>query len=175
MKKSTYKIALFGMLSATALTLSLLESLIPTAGFMPPGAKAGFSNIATMFAASSMGFVPALAITLIKALFAGVTRGATAFFMSLAGGVLSTASMYVLFKFSNKSGYLLIGVVSALMHNLGQLAVAAIMVGNRAIIGYLPVLLVAGIITGAVTGSVLNAVIPALTKFENFLTRKGGK
>lgn len=175
MKKSTYKIALFGMLSAVALTLSFLESLIPAAGFMPPGAKAGFSNIATMFAASAMGFAPALAITLIKALFASVTRGATAFFMSLAGGVLSTAAMYILFRFTKKSGYLLIGVVSALMHNLGQLAVAAIMVGNSAVIGYLPVLFVAGIITGAVTGSVLKAVIPALIKFEKILTRKGGK
>ena len=51
MKNNTYKIALFGVLSAVALTLSYLEGLIPTVAFMPPGAKMGFSNIATMFAA----------------------------------------------------------------------------------------------------------------------------
>lgn len=175
MRKSTYKIALFGMLSAVALVLSYLESLIPMASFMPPGAKAGFSNIATMFAASSMGLVPALAITIIKALFAGVTRGATAFFMSLSGGMLSAITMYLLFKFTKKTGYMLIGVVSAIMHNLGQLFVAFIMVGNKAIIGYVPVLLIAGIITGAITGSILKAVIPALIKLENNLTLKGGK
>lgn len=175
MKKSTYKIALFGMLSAVALVLSYLESLIPVSAFMPPGAKAGFSNIATMFTASSMGLVPALAVTAVKALFAGVTRGSTAFFMSLSGGMLSAVTMYLLFKFTKKTGYMLIGVVSAVMHNLGQLAVAFVMVGNSAVIGYAPVLLAAGIITGAVTGSILNAVIPALTKLENNLNLKGGK
>ena len=163
------------MLSAVALVLSFLESLIPTAAFMPPGAKAGFSNIATMFAASSMGLFPALAITVIKALFAGVTRGASAFFMSFAGGVLSTLTMFVLFKFTKNSGYMLIGVVSAVMHNIGQLVVAAFIVGNKAVIGYAPILLIAGIITGAITGSIFRAVIPALLKVENILIQKGGK
>ena len=175
MKKSTYKITLFAILSAVALTLSFLESLIPVTAFMPVGAKAGFSNIATMFAASSMGFVPASAITLIKALFAGVTRGPTAFLMSLAGGMLSTAAMYFMFRFSKNSGYMLIGVVSALMHNLGQLAVACALVGSSAAIGYAPVVILAGIVTGAVTGSVLKAVLPALLKFEKTLIRKGEK
>ncbi len=163
------------MLSAVALVLSFLESLIPTAAFMPPGAKAGFSNIATMFAASSMGLIPALAITVIKALFAGVTRGASAFFMSFAGGVLSTLTMFILFKFTKNSGYMLIGVLSAVMHNIGQLVVAAFIVGNKAVIGYAPILLIAGIITGAITGSIFRAVIPALLKVENILIQKGGK
>lgn len=163
------------MLSAVALVLSFLESLIPTAAFMPPGAKAGFSNLATMFAASSMGLVPALAITVIKALFAGVTRGASAFFMSFAGGVLSTLTMFILFKFTKNSGYMLIGVVSAIMHNIGQLAVATFIVGNKSVIGYAPILLIAGIITGAITGTIFSAVIPALLKVENILIKKGGK
>lgn len=163
------------MLSAVALVLSFLESLIPTAAFMPPGAKAGFSNLATMFAASSMGLAPALAITVIKALFAGVTRGASAFFMSFAGGVLSTLTMFILFKFTKNSGYMLIGVVSAIMHNIGQLAVATFIVGNKSVIGYAPILLIAGIITGAITGTIFSAVIPALLKVENILIKKGGK
>ena len=163
MKKSTYKIALFGMLSAVALVLSYLESLIPTTAFMPMGVKAGFSNIATMFAASSMGLPAALAITLIKALFAGITRGVTAMLMSFCGGMLSTLVMYLLFRYT-KAGYLLIGVISALAHNLGQLTVAAFMVQSATIIGYAPVLIISGIITGAVTGSILRAVMPSLLK-----------
>ena len=165
--KISYKIALFGMLSAVALVLSFLESLIPTSAFFPPGAKAGFSNIATMFAASSMGVIPALAITLVKAGFAGVTRGATAFFMSLSGGMLSTIVMYLLFKYSKRTGYLVIGVVSAIMHNVGQIVVASFLVGNSAVLGYAPVLLISGIITGSITGSVLKAVIPKLKSVIN--------
>lgn len=175
MKNNTYKIALFGVLSAVALTLSYLEGLIPTMAFMPPGAKMGFSNIATMFAASSMGILSALAITFIKALFAGITRGVTAFFMSLCGGILSTVTMYLLFKLSKKTGYMAIGIICALVHNFGQLIVAIITAGNLSVLGYAPVLLISGTVTGAVTGTVLRAVMPALEKVTETITRKGGK
>ncbi len=175
MKNNTYKIALFGVLSAVALTLSYLEGLIPTVAFMPPGAKMGFSNIATMFAASSMGLVSALAITFIKALFAGITRGVTAFFMSLCGGILSTVTMYLLFKLSKKTGYMAIGIICALVHNFGQLIVAIITAGNLSVLGYAPVLLISGTVTGAVTGTVLRAVMPALKRVTETITRKGGK
>lgn len=175
MKNNTYKIALFGVLSAVALTLSYLEGLIPTVAFMPPGAKMGFSNIATMFAASSMGIVSALAITFIKALFAGITRGVTAFFMSLCGGILSAVTMYLLFKLSKKTGYMAIGIICALVHNFGQLIVAIITAGNLSVLGYAPVLLISGTVTGAVTGTVLRAVMPALKRVTETITRKGGK
>lgn len=175
MKNNTYKIALFGVLSAVALTLSYLEGLIPTVAFMPPGAKMGFSNIATMFAASSMGIVSALAITFIKALFAGITRGVTAFFMSLCGGILSTVTMYLLFKLSKKTGYMAIGIICAIVHNFGQLIVAIITAGNLSVLGYAPVLLISGTVTGAVTGTVLRAVMPALKRGTETITRKGGK
>lgn len=175
MKNNTYKIALFGVLSAVALTLSYLEGLIPTVAFMPPGAKMGFSNIATMFAASSMGLVSALAITFIKALFAGITRGVTAFFMSFCGGILSTVTMYLLFKLSKKTGYMAIGIICALVHNFGQLIVAIITAGNLSVLGYAPVLLISGTVTGAVTGTVLRAVMPSLERVTETITRKGGK
>lgn len=175
MKNNTYKIALFGVLSAVALTISYLEGLIPTVAFMPPGAKMGFSNIATMFAASSMGLVSALAITFIKALFAGITRGVTAFFMSLCGGILSTVTMYLLFKLSKKTGYMAIGIICALVHNFGQLIVAIITAGNLSVLGYAPVLLISGTVTGAVTGTVLRAVMPSLERVTETITRKGGK
>ena len=162
------------MLSAVAVVLSYLESLIPTTAFMPVGVKAGFSNIATMFAASAMGFVPAMAITVIKALFAGITRGMTAMLMSFCGGALSTAAMFILFKYFKKMSYLLIGIISALTHNLGQLIACAVLVQSGSVIGYAPVLIISGIITGAITGSILKAVIPALLKINEKASFKGG-
>ena len=72
--------------AALAIVLSALENLIPPLPMMPPGAKLGLSNIVTMFAAGTFGLIPALAIALLKALFAGATRGVTALLMSLAGG-----------------------------------------------------------------------------------------
>ena len=158
------KTALMGILCAQALALSFLENMIPAMPFMPPGAKMGFSNIATMFAASSMGIVSALAITFIKALFAGITRGVTAFFMSLCGGVASTFVMWFLLNKGKKLGSVGIGVVSAVSHNAGQLAVAAVLVGNASVLGYAPILLLCALIAGTLTGLVFRAVLPALQK-----------
>ena len=95
MKQKTYKIALMGLLAATAMVLSYLESMLPTA-FLPPGAKPGFSNLANMFAAAVLGLPSALTIAVLKACFAGLMRGGTSFFMSLCGGVLSTFVMWLL-------------------------------------------------------------------------------
>lgn len=170
-KTKSYRIALVGVFSAAAITLSFLESLIPVSPFMPPGAKAGFSNIATMFIASSMGFLPAMAVTLVKAVFVLLTRGATAFFMSLSGGVLSTAAMFLLFKFT-KAGYIEIGIISALAHNFGQLITAAVIVYNISIIGYIPVLLISALVTGAITGAILRSVMPRLKNITNFTKKR---
>ena len=51
MKKKAEHIALIGLLGALALVLGILENLLPPLPGMPPGAKAGLSNLVTMFAA----------------------------------------------------------------------------------------------------------------------------
>ena len=51
MKKKAERIALIGLLGALALVLGILENLLPPLPGMPPGAKAGLSNLVTMFAA----------------------------------------------------------------------------------------------------------------------------
>lgn len=166
------KTALMGILCAQALALSFLENLIPALPFMPPGAKPGFSNIVTMFAAITMGLPQALCITFIKAAFAGVTRGFTAFCMSFAGGILSTFIMYLMVKIKNNPfGIVGIAIVSAVFHNIGQLLCAVFLTGTKAVISYAPVLLVFSLITGFVTGTVLKVVMPVLTKQSNYFLK----
>lgn len=164
--KSTRFISLIGVLGAQALALSFLENFIPAIPGLPPGAKPGFSNIVTMFTASTVGFSGALCITLIKSIFAGITRGATAFFMSLAGGLLATIVMVALLKLpKNPFGIMGISIASAVAHNSGQLIVACIISGTPSLVlGYGPFLLLFALITGAVTGTILRIVMPALEK-----------
>lgn len=164
MKAKTYRIALTGLLGACAVALSYLESLLPTAAFLPPGAKPGFSNLANMFAASLLGPLPAFGIALLKAGFAALTRGGTAGLMSLCGGIFSTAVMLLLFKKDRRLGFVGIGVISAVCHNLGQLCVAAALVGNLSVLAYLPALLLFGAVAGTLTGLVCRAVLPALRR-----------
>lgn len=160
------KTALMGVLGALALALSAAESFIlPDIAMLPPGFKPGLSNIVTMFAAGCVSVPATVYIVIIKAAFALITRGATAFFMSLAGGALSALSMLLLLKLPKKSiSYIGIGIVSALMHNSGQLLVSFVMTGTSAILGYAPFLAVSGAVTGFITGGILKATVPAIEK-----------
>lgn len=171
MKKNiAYKTALTGIMCALALVLGFFESLLPPMPWLPPGAKPGFSNIITMFAAGNLGLPSALMIAAAKGCFAFVTRGFTAGIMSLSGGVLSAAAMYLLLRFaSEKLGLIGISVISALFHNLGQLVAAVFITGTASIAYYAPALALFGIASGAVTGIVLCAVMPALEKIKKHL------
>ena len=171
MKTKTQKIALLGILSAQALALAFLENLLPAMPFLPPGVKLGLSNIVTMFTAGTMGFIPALTVTLIKSLFALLTRGVTAFFMSFGGGLLSTIALCLMIKLmKNRAGYIGVAVVSSVCHNLGQLTVSVIITKTTAMINYAPVLLLSGVVMGIITGIILKAVMPLLMKQSKYFT-----
>lgn len=163
----THRTALLGVLTALALVLSALEQMLPALPVLPPGAKLGLSNLATMYAAGAVGLGPALAIAVGKALFAGLTRGVTAMLMSCAGGTASTFVMWLLLKRKRKPfGLAGLGVAGALTHNAAQLAVAAAMT-TPAVVYYIPWLIVFGILTGILTGLVLKAVLPLLNRLNH--------
>ena len=164
----TNKVALLGIFGAVALVLSFLEGmLIPDIPFLPVGAKPGLSNIITMYIAGTMGFPCAVYITMLKALFALITRGATGAFMSFSGGILSTVAVCLLIKYQGRLfSYLGLGIVGAVMHNSGQLVAACIVSGTFALMNYGKYLLVFALVTGAVTGSVLLVLMPRLGKIS---------
>lgn len=168
-KNPAYKVALPAILCALALSLGFLESLIPPLPFFPPGAKPGFSNIITMFAAGSLGLPTAAAIALVKGVFAFVTRGVTAGIMSLSGGLLSALAMYLLMRFAKRFlGMVGISVICAVFHNMGQLIAAVFITGTADVINYAPALALFGIITGTLTGIILGSVMPALEKIKKY-------
>ena len=164
----TNKVALLGIFGAVALVLSFLESmLVPDIPFLPVGAKPGLSNVVTMYIAGTMGFPGAIYITMLKSLFALITRGATGAFMSFSGGLLSTVAVCLLIKYQGKIfSYLGLGIIGAVMHNFGQLMAACVVSGTFALINYGKYLLIFALITGAVTGTVLMLLMPGLSKIS---------
>lgn len=160
------KVATLGIMGALALVLGFLENLlVPDIPFLPVGAKPGLSNVVTMYAASVMGLPAAMYITFIKVIFALLTRGVTASFMSLCGGVLSTLAVCIFIKYEGKIfSFLGIGIIGALMHNMGQLTGASLISGTFALLNYGKYLLIFSLITGAVTGSMLMLLMPRLKK-----------
>lgn len=170
MKNKAGAVALGGLLGALALTFSLLEGMLPPMPGMPPGAKLGLSNIVTMYAAGSLGLPWALALAGIKGGFAFLTRGITAGIMSLSGGLLSTAVMWLLFK-RTKASLAVVGVCGALAHNAAQLAAAYALL-EAPVLFYAPFMGLFGLLTGLLTGAVLKLTLPALERLNRYLRTK---
>lgn len=155
-----------GLMTAAAVVLSALEGIFPALPFMPLGSRLGLSNIAVMFSAYSLSVGQVLAIIVAKAFFVLITRGFTAFLMSLFGGLLSGFCMIFLFRKANGIGCVGIGILSALCHNIGQITVSFAIMRTAAVFGYAPVLIVMSVLTGTLTGLLLKAVMPYFDKMK---------
>ena len=160
----TKKTVVLAIMGALAIVLSTLENLIlPAMPFLPPGAKPGLSNIVTMFVAGTFGIGATFYVIFIKSLFVLVTRGMSAFVISLAGGILSGIVMTVLIRMKFESiSYIGISVLAAVSHNIGQLIMSVIYSGTIALVNYLPVLLVFGVISGLITGIIICISMPKI-------------
>ena len=145
------KIAYLGVFLALALICSYVEALIPFY-FGIPGVKLGLTNIVVVLLLYLVGAREALLISVARVLLAGFLFGNMfSIIYSLAGALLSFAVMALLKK-TGKFGVLPISISGGIFHNVGQLVVAALVVENYNIFYYMPVLLVAGIVTGALIG-----------------------
>ncbi len=166
MKNRAGKMALLGLLSALALCLSFLETLLPPIPLLPPGAKLGISNIVSMYAAGSLGLASALFLAVLKGAFAFFTRGVTAGMMSLSGGLLSSFLMWLLWKRTGAS-FLMTGICGALSHNFAQF-LCALLISASGVWFYLPSLLFFGVASGTLTGLLLRLTLPPLQRLSLF-------
>ena len=153
----TKKISTYGLLIALAFLFGFLESVFPIP--VPvPGIKLGLANIVIMTALYMLSARDAFFLMLIRILLAGFTFGGMASALySLGGGLLSFCVM-VLLKKTGWFSMLGVSIAGGVFHNVGQLLVAMAVLQSRSLIGYLPVLLAAGVITGLVVGVLSNEI-----------------
>ena len=91
------KVAQYGLLTALALVLSWLESLLPPLGV--PGVKLGLPNLAIVFALYRLGFRDACVISLVRVVLVTLLFGnGAALAYSIAGAALSLSLMGLLKK-----------------------------------------------------------------------------
>ena len=145
------KVAVFGVFTSLALILSYVELLIPI-NFGIPGMKLGLANLLVVILLYKACPRDALLLSVIRILLSGLIFGNMfSIFYSLGGGLLSLAVMV----FLKKTGQFTVAGISiggGASHNVGQLLVAMFVVQTYQVGYYLPVLLIAGVITGAVIG-----------------------
>lgn len=152
------KIAYWGVFLALALVCSYVESLIPIS-FGIPGVKLGLTNIVVILMLYTIGAKDAILISVLRIILAGFMFGnAFSIIYSLAGGILSFVVMLLL-KNTGKLKILSVSTAGGISHNVGQLIVAALVVENYNILFYVPVLIIAGIITGFLIGLLADEIV----------------
>jgi len=160
---NTRSVARFGLLTAMALMLGYFERFIPIAPGIP-GIKLGLANTVLLYAVYLMDAKSAWLLMVAKVLLSGfLYAGLSAMLYSLAGGILSLAAMLLLHR-AKDLGTVGVSVGGAVFHNIGQIAVACMAVQSRAVLSYLPVLMVSAIITGVLTGVMAKYAIAGLVK-----------
>ncbi|MDD6044525.1 MAG: Gx transporter family protein [Clostridia bacterium] len=159
----TRRIARFGLLTAMALTLGYFERFIPVASAIP-GIKLGLANTVLLYGVYLMDGKSTWLLMLAKVVLSGfLFSGLSGMLYSLAGGVLSLCAMLLLRK-AKEIGIIGVSVGGAVFHNIGQITVACMVVQSRAVLSYLPVLMMSAIITGALTGVMAKYTIAALKR-----------
>ena len=154
----TQKLTVMALTTAIALILSFIESQIP-AFVAVPGVKMGLANIAIVYALYRLGWKEAALISLIRVVLVSLLFGSAASFLySLAGAVLSLLGMALLKK-TGKFTEIVVSVAGGVLHNIGQIAMASIILETDALRYYLPFLLVSGILAGVVIGLISGILI----------------
>ncbi|UWG95497.1 Gx transporter family protein [Dehalobacter sp. DCM] len=171
---TTKKLAVIAILIAQAAVLHYLESLFPNP--LPiPGVKLGLANIITLLALVVFDFKTALQITVMRTILGSLLSGTLfgmGFLMSFSGAVAAAVIMALLLRISKEFHVVLVSIIGAIAHNLGQLLMASFVLHFPGILLYLPVMLLFSVPTGIITGLLLNELvkyIKATNRFDVFL------
>lgn len=168
--RKTSRLVYVGLLVAQALVLHIIERMIPVP-FVTPGAKLGLANLVTVIALYTLDSKKdAFLVIFLRLTLSTMFGGSLSSFMySAAGGTLSFLAMLAI-KETFKDKVSIVGVSSAgaIFHNIGQLIIASVIVNNIAVMLYLPILSIVGIVTGIFIGITANYVVNHLKKLPMF-------
>ena len=166
-KRLTVRLCRSAALLVLAFALSLLEHLLPLSLILPlPGVKLGLANVVItvlFFYGSPLdaGIVSGTRILLSALLFGSPIS----LLFSALGGLFSYLVLWGCRPFQKRFfSFVGISVLSATGHHIGQICAAWILFDSGVFLTYLPVLLLAGLITGGATGALLNLSAPQLQK-----------
>lgn len=158
------RIAQCGLLTAMMLVLGFIESLLPVAAGVP-GIKLGLSNGVLLFALYMMDAHTAFVLMVVKVLLSGLLfGGVSAMMYAMAGGICSMLGMILL----KKLGFhlIVVSMLGAVLHNLGQVLLAMVILETDQLVYYMAILLFVGLACGAVTGVAAKATIGHLKKIN---------
>ena len=152
MKNTAKRTAFLGLCTALALVLAYVEVLLPPIFSAVPGIKLGLPNIVIIFVLYRFGLTKAALVSLVRIVIVSMLFGnVMAFAYSVAGAFLSLLMMALLRKI-NFLSTVGVSVAGAVMHNVGQILMAMLLLGTAELGYYLIVLAVTGTISGILIG-----------------------
>ena len=152
------KVARMGVFIALAMIFSYIEVLIPF-NFGIPGVKLGIANIVTVTSLYIFSTGEAFGISVIRIVLMGILFGnGMSLLYSLAGDLLSFLAMW-LGKKTNWFSIMGVSMAGGVFHNVGQILAVMLVMKNTMFVAYLPVLLVAGLVTGYLIGFLANVIV----------------
>ena len=155
---ATQRLARISLLSALALVLSYIETMIPLPVALP-GVKLGLANVAVVVALLGLDMRAAAAVAVVKVMASGFLFGSPMMLMySLGGTALAFAGSAAVSRIPGL-GAVATCMVAAILHNAGQIAVAALLLETPSVLLSLPPLALAACATGFVTGAVAAGVL----------------
>lgn len=163
------RLAINGILIALALIFSYLEKFIPVELIIPiPGIKLGLANIVTIAALILLDVRSATVITVLRCVLANMLFGTPISMIFAISGALAAVTIMTVLKAGYNRIFSVIGIsaAGAAAHNAGQIAAAALVMKSTAIFAYLPLLLIASMLTGFVTGVIAKSIIHRLEGFR---------
>ena len=159
------QITTMGMLVALAMVLGFVETLIPI-NLGIPGMKLGLANIVVVIALFLFDIKTAVVVSILRIILIAMTFGnMSMIFYSIAGASLSLLSMIAISKIKSFS-LISVSIVGGIMHNVGQIICAAFVVRTNGVFTYLPVLMIAGLVSGALIGIVAGLISVRLTNVK---------
>lgn len=160
------RLARVSLLCACALVLSYLETMIPLPVAMP-GIKLGLANVAVVVALYTLDVKSAAAVALVKVFASGFLFGSPMMLVySLGGTVLAFIGMVALAAVPGV-GLVPVSMLAAVLHNVGQLGVAAMALQTPAVFINLGVLGVAACVTGGITGAVAEGALAGIEQADD--------
>lgn len=148
----TKKLTTLAMTITFALILSYIESRVPALVAIP-GIKVGLANIAVIFTLYKFGLKEAIGVSFVRVVIVSMLFGSpVSMIYSVAGAFLSLAAMVILKKLTPLKE-IAVSVCGGVMHNVGQIAMASIMLSTNVVVYYLPFLILSGTLAGIAVGA----------------------
>jgi len=145
---------------SVSIVLSIVESSISTFFFAFPGIKLGLANIAIMVVVFTLGRKEGFIVAILRILLVGLIYSglfSPTFWISLSGGMLALLTILVFAK--SKLSIMTISVLGSLMHMVGQILGAIVVVQTTSLLYYLPYMIIISVPTGLITGYLAKKLI----------------